>query len=57
MGWHLPNISGVSADGKTFVGTGTNPEGLPEAWIATIPEPGTLVVLGVGCAWVLRRRG
>jgi len=38
-GWTLTVARGVSADGNTIVGIGTNPAGYPEAWIAQIPEP------------------
>ena len=36
-GWQLREAFGISADGMTIVGEGTNPDGFPEAWIATIP--------------------
>ena len=35
-------------DGLTIVGYGINPSGNTEAWIATVPEPGTFVLAGVG---------
>jgi hypothetical protein len=41
---------GVSADGRTIVGTGLSPEGHQEAWIAVIPEPGSALLLGIGLA-------
>lgn len=41
-GWYLNAATGISADGRTIVGYGVNPQGETEAWIATIPEPGTL---------------
>ena len=47
-GWNLDWASGISADGLTIVGTGTNPLGFTEAWIATIPEPSTALLLGIG---------
>jgi hypothetical protein len=40
-GWRLGWASGVSADGRTIVGTGINPFGGTEGWIATVPEPST----------------
>jgi len=48
-GWTLEGATGISADGDTIVGDGTNPMGNPEGWIATIPEAGTglLVMVGV----------
>jgi len=49
---------GVSADGRVIVGTGVNPVGHSEAWIATVPEPSTLVLsaTGVLALLVLARR-
>jgi len=46
-GWHLNGCgpfyggreTGVSADGLTIVGSGTNPSGNVEAWIAVLGEP------------------
>ena len=35
-GWRLDSANGVSADGKTIAGTGLNPAGRQEAWIAHI---------------------
>jgi probable HAF family extracellular repeat protein len=47
-GWWLISAEGVSADGSTFVGVGWNPNNDREAWIAVIPEPATLALLGLG---------
>ena len=44
-GWNLARANGISADGLTIVGYGTNPLGFNEAWIATIPEPGTALAV------------
>jgi len=57
-GWTLGFAIGVSADGNTIVGDGTDPSGHTEAWIATIPEPGTglLVMAGV-LGLAITRRG
>ena len=46
--WTLYEATSVSADGRTIVGTGTNPLGNSEAWIATIPEPSTAVLAIAG---------
>ena len=39
FGWSLQYAEGVSADGSTVVGYGTNPMGEWEGWIATIGDP------------------
>jgi len=49
-GWDLWEAQGISADGRTITGFGTNPSGFTEAWIATIPEPSTALLLGFGLA-------
>lgn len=36
-GWLLGNATGVSADGTTIVGHGSNPSGEDEGWIAKMP--------------------
>jgi hypothetical protein len=50
-GWTLRQVTGLSADGQTIVGWGTNPNGDTEAWLASlsVAEPGTagLVALGL----------
>ena len=57
-GWTLTSATGVSADGRTIAGNGTNPGGHPEAWIAFLGEAvcypdcnadGTLTVADFGC--------
>ncbi len=35
-GWTLDSAEGVSADGRTVVGIGTNPDGNTEAWVAIL---------------------
>ena len=58
-GWTLTVAYGVSADGRTIVGTGINPNGQPEGWIATVPEPSGLVLASLAalslCAAARRR--
>ena len=61
-GWDLGEVRAISADGRTLVGTGTNPSGRQEAWriqlSAFVPEPGTalLVALGIATLGAARRR-
>ena len=38
-GWRLHAVNAVSADGRTLVGGGANPNGQSEAWILTLPSP------------------
>jgi probable HAF family extracellular repeat protein len=54
-GWTLTNVTDVSADGRTFVGAGTNPLGQRQPFGATIiPEPTALLLLLGGSlgAWL-----
>jgi uncharacterized membrane protein len=45
-GWRLDgNHGGISADGLTVTGWGTNPAGNLEAFVATIPEPATSLLI------------
>jgi uncharacterized membrane protein len=58
--WLTGQGTGISADGKTIVGLGKNPDFQAEAWIARVPEPGTdaLLLSGLpGPAVARRRRG
>ncbi len=43
-GWNLTAAMGVSADGNTIVGYGTNSLGRTEAWLAVLAEPTPLVL-------------
>jgi len=54
-GWLLTNATGISANGTVMVGNGINPSGVEEAWMATIPEPATIILLALG-GLALRRR-
>ena len=55
-GWRLIAATGISADGLTIVGEGYNPAGDAEGWIATIPEPSTLLLLGLGILALRQKR-
>lgn len=56
-GWRL-RWSHISDDGMTLAGYGWNPDGDPESWIATIPEPSSVLMLlaMAGCVGSLTRR-
>ena len=55
-GWTLHDALAISADGLTIVGTGLNPSYQTEAWIATIPEPSTALLLSLGLLGIAARR-
>jgi len=54
-GWTLERAYGISDDGLTIVGYGINPDGYTEAWVATIPEPATLLLFGLGAVLLKKR--
>ena len=54
-GWNLTGAVGISDDGQTILGYGTNPTGATVPWIATLPEPSSMIVVVVGCVGLLRR--
>jgi len=46
-GWTLQSATSISDDGRTFAGSGLNPNGNTEAWVATVPEPSTFTLAAV----------
>ena len=46
-GWMLQGARDVSADGAVIVGYGINPAGEREGWVAVIPEPQSLALVGL----------
>lgn len=52
-GWQLRGAYDISADGRTIVGEGINPQGQLEAWIATVPEPSSLAISLAGLVAVV----
>ena len=55
-GWVLKRANDVSDDGMTVVGSGTDPDGNWQAWVATVPEPAALSLLALGGLALIRRR-
>jgi uncharacterized membrane protein len=55
--WDLGVPVDIAADNLTIVGGGKNPDGHWEAYIARLPEPGTLVSLALITLLATRRRG
>ena len=60
-GWTLTSVTGISDDGLTIAGTGSNPDGRTEGWIArisSVPEPSAVLILVMlnGISWCNRRR-
>lgn len=53
--WQIKYATGISADGTKIVGSGINPDGNTEGWVATIPEPCSLLLLAIG-SLILRKR-
>lgn len=55
-GWTLIEARAITPDGRTIVGSGFNPLGQQEAWLAHIPEPAALALLAAGMVLVPPRR-
>lgn len=54
-GWTLESANGVSADGRTIVGSGRNAFGQHEAWLVVIPEPSVITIMLMGIVAGRRR--
>jgi len=55
-GWFLKEATAITPDGRTIAGWGRNPSGQTEAWLFTVPEPGTAVLVLAGLAALARRK-
>ena len=66
-GWTLGSANAISADGRVITGTGINPLGFEEGWVArlgasVVPEPSSLLSSGLaavcllGYAWRQKRK-
>lgn len=53
--WRLFRATDVSDDGMPIVGTGLNPQGIPEAFVVQVPAAPLVAVIAAGLP-VLRRR-
>jgi len=51
-GWQLTSARGISTDGNTIVGSGINPAGQYEAWIATGLKPTLTIRKTNGTCWL-----
>jgi hypothetical protein len=49
-GWSLGHPGGMTPDGMTIVGTAYDAEHRAQAFLVTIPEPGTAALLSTGLA-------
>jgi uncharacterized membrane protein len=55
-GWYLHAVTGVSGDGRTIAGWGTDPLGQTQGWVAHIPAPGSVALIGLAGLVAARRR-
>lgn len=53
-GWELFEARSVSADGRTILGRGLDPNGRAQTFVAAIPEPGAGLLLDLGLALLSR---
>jgi len=55
-GWSITAATGLSFDGRVICGEGIDPQGQRQAWVATVPAPGSLCWIGFASLAALRRR-
>lgn len=53
--WQLWSAEAISADGKTIIGNGLNPQGVQSGWAVTLPEPPTWLISTTGLALLALR--
>ncbi|MCC7388031.1 MAG: hypothetical protein IT431_04600 [Phycisphaerales bacterium] len=57
MGWRLDEVTGISPDGLTLVGTGLSPDGYGEPYMVRLPAPASLApLMAAGLLAAKRRR-
>jgi len=55
-GWILASAHDITSDGTVITGYGINPENEWTYWIAEIPEPSTVILLGLGGLFLRKKR-
>ena len=60
VGWHLADVEGISDDGLTLAGNGTNPNGFQEGWVVKlnpVPEPQSIALVMLASLASIGRKG
>lgn len=55
-GWRISHVDSISADGRFIVGEAFNPDGQLQAYVATIPSPGGMLIVAATSTQLVRRR-